>query len=55
MSELYLADRAAMLAWNIRFEELGARDGDDVPRLGPKPYTEDWDTARSTVIGTSSI
>ena len=45
MSELYLADRAAMLAWKIRFEELGARDGDDVPRSGPKPYTEDWDTS----------
>ena len=45
MSELYLADRAAMLAWKIRFEELGARDGDDAPRSGPKPYNEDWDTS----------
>lgn len=44
MSEKYLADRAAMLAWKIRFEANGARDDDDNPRSGPKPYNEEWDT-----------
>lgn len=44
MSEAYLADRAAMLTWKIRFDR-GMRDENDGPRDGPKSYTEDWDTS----------
>jgi len=44
MTKEYLVDRAAMLAWKIKYEKDGARDADDGPRTGPKPYNEDWDT-----------
>jgi len=44
MTDEYMADRAAMLTWLIRFERKGARDDNDAPRTGPKPYNEDWDT-----------
>lgn len=44
MSEAYVADRAAMLTWKIRFDR-GMRDENDGPRQGPKSYTEDWDTS----------
>lgn len=44
-----LADRAAMLAWRIRYEVAGARDDNYGQRDGPKPYNEDWDT--NTVQG----
>ncbi|MFG6460092.1 calcium-binding protein [Roseateles sp. DXS20W] len=43
MTEEYLKDRAAMLAWLIRYER-GIRDDDDPVRDTPKPYNEDWDT-----------
>jgi Ca2+-binding RTX toxin-like protein len=43
MTALYLADRAAMLTWKIRFDR-GERDDDDAPHDGVKPYNEDWDT-----------
>lgn len=49
MSLEFLADRAAMLAWKLRYERRGARDADDLERTGPKPYNEDWDT--SQVVG----
>ena len=49
MTEAYLADRAAMLAWKLQFEKKGTRDDNDAPRVGAKPYNEDWDT--STVQG----
>lgn len=48
MTALYLADRAAMLTWKIRFDR-GERDDDDEPHDGVKPYNEDWDTG--TVAG----
>ncbi len=48
MTALYLADRAAMLTWKIRFDR-GERDDDDGPHDGVKPYNEDWDTG--TVAG----
>lgn len=45
MTDRYLADRSAMLAWKIQYETKGARDdNDDVHRTGAKPYNEDWDT-----------
>lgn len=43
MTDRYLADRAAMLTWKIRFDK-GFRDDDDGARIGPKSYIEDWDT-----------
>jgi Ca2+-binding RTX toxin-like protein len=43
MTEAYLADRAAMLTWKIRFDR-GMQDDDDAAHEGPKSYTEDWDT-----------
>lgn len=49
MTDRYLADRAAMLAWRIRYEVAGARDDNYGQRDGPKPYNEDWDT--NTVQG----
>ena len=42
LSELYLQDRAAMLAWKLNFDS-GKRDSDDLWTLGDKPYSEDWD------------
>lgn len=44
MTPKFLADRAAMLAWKIRYETRGARDDNDGVRTGPKPYNEEWDT-----------
>jgi Ca2+-binding RTX toxin-like protein len=48
----YLVDRAAMLAWKLQFEKFGARDDND-PIIrggrGAKPYTETWDS--NTVQG----
>lgn len=44
MTDRYLADRAAMLAWKLQYEVNGARDDDDGARVGAKPYNEDWDT-----------
>ncbi|MFS2036840.1 calcium-binding protein [Polaromonas sp. CT11-55] len=48
----YLVDRAAMLAWKLQFEKYGARDDND-PIIrggrGAKPYTEKWDS--NTVQG----
>ena len=43
MTEAYLADRAAMLTWKIRFDR-GMQDDNDAAHDGPKSYTEDWDT-----------
>jgi Ca2+-binding RTX toxin-like protein len=43
MTERFIADRAAMLAWKLQFERDGARDADDGARTGPKPFNEDWD------------
>jgi len=45
MSSLYMADRAAMLAWKIKWDQQQARDDDDSPRMGHKSYDDDWDTA----------
>jgi len=48
----YLVDRAAMLAWKLQFQKFGARDDND-PIIrggrGAKPYTEKWDS--NTVQG----
>ncbi|WP_077328626.1 hypothetical protein [Hydrogenophaga sp. A37] len=49
MSEEYLADRAAMLTWKLRYDAGMGDDNDLIPANGQKPYTEDWDT--STVQG----
>jgi len=43
MTDAYLADRAAMLTWKIRFDR-GIQDDNDAEHEGPKSYTEDWDT-----------
>ena len=43
LTDEYLVDRAAMLAWKLQFDKNGARDDDDGPRTGSKPYIEDWD------------
>ncbi|MDP3138211.1 MAG: hypothetical protein Q8N17_17995 [Burkholderiaceae bacterium] len=43
MTDLYLADRAAMLTWKIRYDK-GFRDDDDAAHVGGKPYFEEWDT-----------
>jgi len=48
MTELYMADRAAMLTWKIRYD-TGALDDNDSPHTGPKPYNDEWDT--NTVQG----
>lgn len=45
MTEAYLADRAAMLTWKLRFDTPGASDDNDGPRTGTKPYNHDWDTS----------
>ena len=45
MTERYLADRAAMLMWRLRYQVEGARDDNDGAHPGPKPYNEDWDTS----------
>ena len=45
MTDLYLADRAAMLTWKIRFD-TGMLDENDVPHTGVKPYNQDWDTSK---------
>ena len=45
LTESYLADRAAMLAWKLQFDKKGAKDDDDlITPSGHKPYNEDWDT-----------
>lgn len=44
LTEQYLADRAAMLAWMVKFQVNGVRDDDDGFREGPKPYNVEWDT-----------
>jgi Ca2+-binding RTX toxin-like protein len=49
LTDEFLADRAQMLWWRLQFEKKGARDDDDAPRTGPKPYNEDWDS--NTVQG----
>ena len=47
LTEAYLADRAAMLAWKLQFDKYNARDDDD-PVIrggrGHKPYSEEWNT-----------
>ena len=45
LTDEYLADRAAMLAWKLQFDKNGARDDDDAARTGSKPYIEDWDAS----------
>ena len=46
MTEDYLEDRAAMLAWKLLYESEGAADDDDddTAHTLPKPYDEEWDT-----------
>ena len=46
MTENYLEDRAAMLAWKLLYESEGAADDDDddTSHTLPKPYGEEWDT-----------
>ncbi|MFZ5755549.1 MAG: calcium-binding protein [Pseudomonadota bacterium] len=44
MTEAYLKDRAAMLAWLVRYR-TGQQDDNDDPHDGPKPYDQDWDTS----------
>lgn len=39
MTELYLADRAAMLTWKIRYDK-GYKDDNDGEHFGAKPYYE---------------
>jgi hypothetical protein len=48
LTDEYLADRAAMLAWKLQFDKANARDENDGPIRGgraSKPYNEDWDTS----------
>jgi hypothetical protein len=47
MTERFLQDRAAMLAWKLQFERDGARDADDGPRTGPNPDSQDWYSQRA--------
>ncbi len=44
MTLSYLRDRAAMLAWKIRYD-TGMQDDDDAPHDGVKPYNQEWDTS----------
>jgi Ca2+-binding RTX toxin-like protein len=52
LTDEYLVDRAALLAWKLQFEKYHARDDNDpvTPNgRGAKPYTEEWDS--NTVQG----
>ena len=43
LTETYLKDRAAMLAWKIKYDS-GERDKDDIGELADKSYQDEWDS-----------